>query len=1395
ADRAVASLKELAQEQDKPFFLAVGFIKPHSPYIAPKKYWNLYDPEKITIAGDQALPEDAPRLAGHGSGELRRYTDQQKKGNIPESDQRKVRHAYYACTSYIDAQIGRVLTELKNQGLEKNTIVALWSDHGYHLGEHGLWGKTTNYELDTRVALMIRKPGAKGNGQSCQRLIELVDLFPTLAEAAEIDAPSYLEGSSFLPLLDDPQRAWKPAAFSQFTRGKVRGYSIRTENHRFTEWINTATHETVATELYEAGAIEKKNIAAEEPALAKQLSDQLGAGHGWKQVRRDLESGLPAPTVKLTIDLPFSSHMVLPRNQTVHLTGTAKPKVTVAARTLLSARKGTLETNADANGRWSIPLTLAGASTDPRSITITCGSETITLENIVVGDVWLASGQSNMRFGMRQSGSFMGVSNYDIRLFDMTGEIYPDSRAYDLDLLRTTDGSNYYQTQRWQRCMPDTLEKFSAVAYHFAHRLWAEAEIPIGIIHNAIGGSPMQSWIPESVIAADPVLRKALPDWLNNPNLPSWTKLRARQNLKSYFAALDGPPPHHPFEPGFLYQAGITPFADFPIKGVIWYQGESDATQDGTNSPPIDPVLNKHTFITLINSWRSAFKNPTLPFYFVQLPGLNRNWPLFREMQREVSEEIPHTGMAVTMDVGHPTNVHPTNKRPVGERLANLALADVYKKKMIGHSPRVIKRGLNFLTYDQELKTADGKAPREFKIAGEDKEFHQAKAKIENNIVRLSSDQVPTPKAIRYAWANNPDVNLISTTGLPVSPFRTDHWTDTIQKQATPKPKEFTKFGGSWHNGVGLVELDKKLARSGGQCVHLLGDVEFTPEKIEPNSKLEFWAERWTSRSPFSFRVEAKIGDDWKEIHSGDKTTKVGRGFTNHIVIPIPTGSTSLRFKSTAPKSTGVLIDDLTIAPSKPMKLLGVNDTAQVNPIAIGRNDNPLLEFIIRCEGDLEPKKLSGLEFRTQGATTTELQLTANGKLLGSIENGKFAGSHPLTAGDNQFSIIGGVDAATKLGTQVDSHLDGLEIDGKKIDSKFESSNSVGFALRQSGQDNTHTYRIPGIATTNQGTLIAVYDNRYRSGGDLPGDIDVGMSRSSDGGQSWEKMRVIMDMGNDPRWRYDGVGDPAILVDKNTGTIWVAATWSHGNRSWNGSGPGMKPEETGQFMLSKSDDDGLTWSEPINITGQIKDPKWRFVLQGPGNGITLQDGTIVFPAQYRAENAAPNSGKPFSTIIYSKDHGQTWKIGSGVKIDTTEAQVVQLGDGSIMINCRDNRGGSRSVYTTNDLGETWQVHPSSRKALIEPVCNADLMRVVHKTHGPLLIFSNPNTTRGRNHFTLKVSRDEGLTWPEKYHHLYDARGGGGYSTLTQIDEDHIGVLYEGLGGLYFLKYSLDELLE
>jgi len=353
---------------------------------------------------------------------------------------------------------------------------------------------------------------------------------------------------------------------------------------------------------------------------------------------------------------------------------------------------------------------------------------------------------------------------------------------------------------------------------------------------------------------------------------------------------------------------------------------------------------------------------------------------------------------------------------------------------------------------------------------------------------------------------------------------------------------------------------------------------------------------------------------------------------------------------------------------------------------------------------------------------------------------------------------------------------------------------SEPFALRSHGDDGADTYRIPGLVTTNQGTLVAVYDIRRNGAVDLQEDVDIGMNRSTDGGDTWEPMKVIMDMGE---WgglpnEQNGIGDPAVLVDRLTGTIWVAAVWAHGHpgeRNWWASKPGMEPKQTSQLMLVKSEDDGITWSDPINITSQIKDPKWHLLLQGPGKGITMSDGTLVFPAQFKDENEMPHS-----TIIYSHDRGKTWNIGTGAKSNTTESQVVELDDGSLMLNMRDNRGGSRSVYTTNDMGQTWSEHPTSRSALPEPVCMASLIRHSYKGQDYLL-FSNPNSTERREKMTIKLSKDMGNTWPEQYQVLLDSGAGRGYSCMTSIDEETIGILYEGSqADLVFQKMKITELL-
>jgi len=281
---AVKTLRELDQ-QAKPFFLAVGFAKPHLPFVAPKKYWDLYDPAKIPPAPNRFPQKDAPPYAVLFGGELRVYQDI-PKGSIPDDLARQLKHGYYAATSYADAQIGKVLDELDHLGLRTNTIVILWGDHGWKLGEHDAWCKHSNCENDANAPLLLSVPGMKTAGQHTKALVEFVDIYPTLCDLAGLPLPGHLEGVSFKPLLDDPQRPWKTAAFSQYPRsqnGGLMGYSMRTDRYRFTVWVNAKDHTKVdALELYDhqTDPQENTNIAKqpEQAELVKQLMVQWKRG-------------------------------------------------------------------------------------------------------------------------------------------------------------------------------------------------------------------------------------------------------------------------------------------------------------------------------------------------------------------------------------------------------------------------------------------------------------------------------------------------------------------------------------------------------------------------------------------------------------------------------------------------------------------------------------------------------------------------------------------------------------------------------------------------------------------------------------------------------------------------------------------------------------------------------------------------------------------------------------------------------------------------------------------------------------------------------------------------------------------------------------------------------------
>ncbi|MBQ5789759.1 MAG: exo-alpha-sialidase, partial [Thermoguttaceae bacterium] len=324
-------------------------------------------------------------------------------------------------------------------------------------------------------------------------------------------------------------------------------------------------------------------------------------------------------------------------------------------------------------------------------------------------------------------------------------------------------------------------------------------------------------------------------------------------------------------------------------------------------------------------------------------------------------------------------------------------------------------------------------------------------------------------------------------------------------------------------------------------------------------------------------------------------------------------------------------------------------------------------------------------------------------------------------------------------------------------------------------------YRIPGIVKTLNGTLVAVYDARWKHSGDLPADVDVACSRSFDGGKTWEPMQIAMNYdGADPA--KEGVGDPAILVDPKTGRLWLAALWAHNGKSIHASQPGLKIGTSGRLVLSYSDDDGASWSEPIDITNVAAEGEnWRILFQGPGCGIATRGGQLVFPAQFIDEN-----GVWFSTLVWSGDGGKSWKAGNGAVRMTCEAQVVELNDGALMLNMRNFEGRARSVAVTRDFGETWEEHPTSKKALVEPICQASLIRfssTLDGDKGDLLAFMNPNSKNGRVDMTLKLSADEGTTWDREL--LLYRPGCWGYSSLVKIDDETVGALYETLGGLIF----------
>lgn len=294
---AIAKLSEL-KSQDKPFFMAVGYWKPHLPFTAPKKYWDMYDVNEINMAENSYQAENVSKYFEYNFSELRNYAGI-PKGDTPFNDdlKRNLKHGYYACVSFLDAQIGRLMESLKENGLDENTIVIIWGDHGWKLGEHGMWCKHTQYHIDNHVPLLIKVPGqtpAKTNA-----LVEFVDIYPSLCELAGLELPTHLQGTSFAPLIENPNKAWKKGALSYWPWGLstpdklTLGYTIQTDRYRYTEWINDSTGELMARDLFDHQADPNENFSIannpENEQLMQELSQMLDRGKGWRKIANEIK--------------------------------------------------------------------------------------------------------------------------------------------------------------------------------------------------------------------------------------------------------------------------------------------------------------------------------------------------------------------------------------------------------------------------------------------------------------------------------------------------------------------------------------------------------------------------------------------------------------------------------------------------------------------------------------------------------------------------------------------------------------------------------------------------------------------------------------------------------------------------------------------------------------------------------------------------------------------------------------------------------------------------------------------------------------------------------------------------------------------------------------------------
>ena len=432
---------------------------------------------------------------------------------------------------------------------------------------------------------------------------------------------------------------------------------ISHRHHRFKsgtrDWYEQIQHaiEKVAADA-RVGLIDLQEELYCRPEL---LPDALHPdAEGASILARTVYSAITGDFGGLQMSPVYSDHMVLQRGPELKISGRADAGEKVTVQLGKQRRSG----EADAAGRWEVTLKDLRAG-GPYELKVSASSRELIFKDVLVGEVWICSGQSNMAFMMKQSarGKYWREKGTEVqvRLFDMKPRVYTDAVAWDSAALAAVNRLEYYLPASWSLPEEDRVADFSAVAFHFGRMLSDSLEVPVGLICNAVGGAPAEAFIDRHSLEFNHQLVDILYDWKNNDMLQDWVRGRAALNIQNARTALQ----RHPYEPCYLYEAGVRPVAGFPIRGVIWYQGESNAH---------NVELHEAIFPVLVESWRSIW-GKEMPFYFVQLSSLNRpSWPHFRDSQRRLAELVEYSGIAVTSDIGHPTDVHPVQKQEVGER-------------------------------------------------------------------------------------------------------------------------------------------------------------------------------------------------------------------------------------------------------------------------------------------------------------------------------------------------------------------------------------------------------------------------------------------------------------------------------------------------------------------------------------------------------------------------------------------------------------------------------------------------------------------------------------------------------------------------------------------------------